>query len=314
MWVGLVVAASMDLTVRCGPAWGLMKPDRSRHATDAIQRAHLADPADVSHTMFRYEPPDEMAELISWFWIPVWSVPPGLESPQRVLQYPCSLLVITEEYARFYGVVRGLSTTTLVGDGWAVGVRFQPAAGYLLSGRPMIEFTDRHVELNEVLGELGDELTEQVRTTMRSGDPTSVESHEGAIALTGDAVRSGAPVDEEGRLVNELVEFVESHPEVVTVSQVGERFGLSERSLQRILRRRLGLSPKWLIQRRRLQEASVRLRRREPDESLAALAADLGYADHAHLSRDFRAVTGWSPAEFAAHFGVEPPLTDAPGT
>ena len=44
------------------------------------------------------------------FWIPVWSVRPGEEAEQRVLQYPVCLIVVTAEYARFYGVVPGLST------------------------------------------------------------------------------------------------------------------------------------------------------------------------------------------------------------
>jgi AraC-like DNA-binding protein len=60
------------------------------------------------------------------------------------------------------------------------------------------------------------------------------------------------------------------------------------------------LSPKWLIQRRRLQEASVRLR--SDPASLADVAADLGYADQPHFTRDFRSVTGMTPGEFAARY------------
>ena len=36
------------------------------------------------------------------------------------------------------------------------------------------------------------------------------------------------------------------------------------------------------------------------ERSLAALADDLGYADQAHFSRDFRALVGISPAAYAA--------------
>jgi AraC-like DNA-binding protein len=62
--------------------------------------------------------------------------------------------------------------------------------------------------------------------------------------------------------------------------------------------RRTGLHPKWLLQRRRLQEAAARLRSGGTD--LARLAADRGYADQAHLTRDFRTVTGLTPGQFAA--------------
>ena len=97
----------------------MMKPDR-------IERAHLRDPRDLSHTIHRYEPPADLAGLVQRFWIPVWSVEPGRDAVQRVLQYPCALLVVASDYARFYGVVSGLSTTTLIGEGWAVGVRRRP--------------------------------------------------------------------------------------------------------------------------------------------------------------------------------------------
>jgi AraC-like DNA-binding protein len=63
---------------------------------------------------------------------------------------------------------------------------------------------------------------------------------------------------------------------VVRVTQVCEQFDLSERALQRLVRRRVGLSPKWLIQRRRLHEASARLRNRPGAVTLAEVAADLG--------------------------------------
>lgn len=83
------------------------------------------------------------------------------------------------------------------------------------------------------------------------------------------------------------------------VGQVCEKFAITERTLQRLTARRIGLSPKWLIRRRRLHEAAERLADRDrPD--LARVAADLGYADQAHFIRDLRAVTGLTPGEFAA--------------
>jgi AraC-like DNA-binding protein len=272
-----------------------MKPDSDR--LDSIARAHLKDPRDASHRMHRYEAPDGFAGLLQWFWIPVWSVPPGQEAPQKVLQYPNSLVVVAQDYARFYGVVAGLSTTTLTGDGWAVGVACAPAAGFLLTGRPMAEFTDRAVDLPEVLGEPGDALTARVRTAMRD-DPADPAAHAEAVAAMCDALRPALPVDAEGELVNRLVAFVESRSDVTRVAQLGEEFALSERALQRLVHRRIGLTPKWLIQRRRLQEAAERLR--TGGTSLAEVAAGLGYADQPHFSRDFAAVTGTTPGEFAA--------------
>src|SRR5215210_4973931 len=101
------------------PAPATVTTDGAPLRSDEIERAHLKDPRDASHTMSRYPVDDEFAGLLRRFWIPVWSVPPGLEAPQKVLQYPVSLVVVSAEYARFYSVVPGLSTTTLTGEGWA---------------------------------------------------------------------------------------------------------------------------------------------------------------------------------------------------
>ena len=87
---------------------------------------------------------------------------------------------------------------------------------------------------------------------------------------------------------------------VAPVDDLCARFGVSERTLQRLLHKRIGLGPKWLIRRRRLQEAADRLR--DSGADLAGIAAELGYADQAHFTRDFRTATGMTPGEFAARF------------
>jgi AraC-like DNA-binding protein len=129
-------------------------------------------------------------------------------------------------------------------------------------------------------------------------DPHSPQAHAAARAAYGDVLRPYLPVDAEGELVNRLVAHVEQHPDVLRVAQLCEAFGLSERALQRLVSRRLGLTPKWLISRRRLHEAAERLR--TSSGSLAETAAALGYADQAHFTRDFSRVTAMTPGRFAA--------------
>lgn len=272
-------------------------PRRGPARTDLVERAHLKDPRDTSHVMSRYDPEPDLAPLVRRFWVPVWSVPPGQEAPQRVLQHPVCLLVVASGYARFYGVTSGLSTTVLTGDGWAVGVMCTPAAGFLLAGRPLAEHADRAVDVEEVLGTAGARLVARVRAAM-AGDPLAPASHAAAVAAYGEALRPLLPVDAEGELVDRVVAFVEDHDEVTRVSQVCEAFGLSERALQRLVHRRVGLTPKWLIQRRRLHDAVGRLR--AGGTTQADLAAELGYADQAHLVRDFSRVTGTTPGRFAS--------------
>jgi len=140
---------------------------------------------------------------------------------------------------------------------------------------------------------------ERVRAVM-SDNPHDVTAHRTAVAAVEGALRRFLPVDVEGELVNAAVAYIEDNPDVLRVAQVCDRFNLSERALQRLARRRLGLTPKWLIQRRRLQEAAERLR--DGSTTQAEIAAALGYADQPHLIRDFAGVTGMTPGQFAALF------------
>ncbi|MGI8901463.1 MAG: hypothetical protein ACR2HA_11170 [Nocardioides sp.] len=97
-----------------------------------------------------------------------------------------------------------------------------------------------------MLGDDGEVLVNRVRAAM-SLSPRSTGAHRLAMAAYADALRRLLPVDAEGELVNRLVTFVETRSDITRVAQVCDAFDLSERALQRLVRRRLGLTPKWLI-------------------------------------------------------------------
>jgi AraC-like DNA-binding protein len=259
---------------------------------DPTERAHLLDPSGYTPPIHRFAPSPELSPLVRRYWMPVWSLPEGQTSVQRVLQYPVCLIVVSHEYALLVGPTSGLSTQELSGSGWALGTMFQPAAGLALAGGPVERLTDQAIPLPD------QGLTDAIREAIGT-DPDDPDRQRAAVAAVESALAVHLPVDEEGLLVNAIVEYVEGDPEVHRVGQICEKFAITERTLQRLTAKRIGLSPKWLIQRRRLHEAAERLREvGRPD--LARVAADLGYADQAHFGRDFRAVTGLTPGEFAA--------------
>ncbi|MBZ9638723.1 helix-turn-helix domain-containing protein, partial [Streptomyces sp. PSKA30] len=74
--------------------------------------------------------------------------------------------------------------------------------------------------------------------------------------------------------------------------------GLSVRALQRLFSTYVGVSPKWVILRYRIHEA-LEHAGTHTDINWATLATDLGYADQAHLVRDFTATVGVSPTAYA---------------
>ncbi len=264
-----------------------------------MDRAHLTGLSRPSPPIHRYAPGSHLTDLVDRFWIPVWSL--AEPSTQSTLQHPVCLVVVSNTYARFYGVTRGRSSVTLEGDGWAVGTMLTPGAGRLLLGRSVATVTDRWVELDTVLTPDHAGLVGRVRAVMAS-DPDDADAHADAIEATEQWLATHLPVDEQGLLVNELVTWLRDHPDVTRVSDMAREVGLTERSLQRLVEQRLGLSPKWLAQRRRLHDAVEALK--AGTTGLADMAATLGYTDQAHFTHDFRTVTGMTPGEF---------LRDQPG-
>ena len=83
------------------------------------------------------------------------------------------------------------------------------------------------------------------------------------------------------------------------VDQVARSVALSERTLQRRFRREIGIGPKWVLSRFRLQEAALALER-DPDVDLGALAPRLGFYDQSHLTNTFVEMLGETPAAYAA--------------
>ena len=283
---------------RAGPVLERIRHVHENRRIDPTERAHLRDAAGYSPPIHRFAPTPGLAGLVRRYWMPVWSLPEGTRSVQRVLQYPVCLIVVSDSYALLVGPSSGLSTQELAGDGWALGTMLQPAAGSLVWGGGVDGLTDRAVPLVDAPGLDGAALVDAIRGRV-GDDPDDPDRQQAAVGAVEDALVPLLQVDEEGLLVNAVVEYVEGDSGVQRVSQVCEKFAISERTLQRMTQRRIGLSPKWLVQRRRLHEAAERLAG-EARPDLARVAAELGYADQSHFGRDFRTVTGLTPGEYAA--------------
>lgn len=267
--------------------------------THPVDRARLTERAALAPPVHRYRPADDLLGLVRHYWVPVWDLPVGSEVVEQVLQYPTCLVVIASDYARLYGVTTGLSSVTLAGRGWAVGVMLQPGAGPAVFGRGAAgDLADRHENLAG-LPHFADTIR-RVHQAM-DGSPDLADRHTSAIAAVEDALRRAPAPDGDALLLNRVVDLVESDPSLLTVADLARRCGVGERRLQRLTERFLGLSPKWLIQRRRLHEAVHQLK--HGTTALARLAADLGYTDQAHFTRDFRRVTGYAPGQFSRTLG-----------
>jgi transcriptional regulator GlxA family with amidase domain len=123
---------------------------------------------------------------------------------------------------------------------------------------------------------------------------TAYDRDELARTLRGWLLPVAAGVDDRGRLVNEACRLAEEDSALTRAADLSARLGVSSRSLERLVRGHTGMTPKWLIECRRLQHAATTLFA-SPDTDLSVLAADLGYTDYPHFSRNYHRVLGESP-------------------
>ncbi|MEO8878249.1 MAG: helix-turn-helix domain-containing protein, partial [Polyangiaceae bacterium] len=135
----------------------------------------------------------------------------------------------------------------------------------------------------------------------------SATTDEARVGLLGDFVRvhrarrhsrsqSGrnANADE----ANRIVDLARQDVTIVRVADLAARVGKGTRSIERLLREHVGVSPKWIIRRFRVQEAAARLASGAAFDA-AALAQELGYCDQAHFIHDFKSQVGRTPAQYA---------------
>jgi AraC-like DNA-binding protein len=186
-----------------------------------------------------------------------------------------------------HGVPRRHVVRVLDGLGHVFGVAFRPGGFRPWLGRPVSSLTGRRIDAREVFG---DDLPEHHTKPedMRDVVETYLTAHRPDDDPTAD-------------LVNDLVARIAAEPDLARVDLLAERTGLGVRRLQRLFADYVGVPPKWVIRRYRLREVTVRLEQ-GADLDWARLAVELGYADQAHLTRDFTAMFGEPPTRHALRY------------
>jgi AraC-like DNA-binding protein len=173
-----------------------------------------------------------------------------------------------------------------------VGARIHPAAAQILVGAPGDELAERHTPLEAIWGRAAANLREQLLETR---DP-----HRQLAVF-------------EARLLARLSTRSSVHPVVrqatrrlaagVSVREVVVESGYSHRAFIALFRRAVGLPPKVYARVLRFRRSLDILAGHGVSQTgrgplLARVAFEAGYADHAHLSRELKALSGLSPRDY----------------
>jgi AraC-like DNA-binding protein len=195
---------------------------------------------------------------------------------------------------RHHGVAGGLTVVPAVIDATTAqeGVQYalRPTAATVLLRASPVEIADRAIALPDLLGRVGDDLVDRV---LAAGSwPERFAAVDGALVrLLGGPV--GDPAVAVAPEVGEVWRRVFADGGRGRVADLAREVGWSRRHLASRFRAATGLTPKQALRVARFEAVRDSLVTR-PGRSLSTVAADHGFADQQHLSREWRALAGCS--------------------
>ncbi|MDF2834919.1 MAG: AraC family transcriptional regulator [Paenibacillus sp.] len=240
----------------------------------------------------RFEPEAALAPFVKHHWIVEWDLPVGETFLQDVIPNPCVNLVAEASGSAVYGVSSGKFTKTLSGRSRAYGVKFRPGGFYPFIKKSLSALTDGAMTFEEAFGE--PDAGARLALALRSGEPPDALIHIAEAMLLRRLPEPDADVDRLG----EMISLIQNRRDVASVDRLGREFDKGVRSLQRLFGKYVGVSPKWVIQLYRLQNAADLLDRGYSG-SWATLGAELGFYDQSHFIRAFKSMIGKTPEDYA---------------
>lgn len=160
-----------------------------------------------------------------------------------------------------------------------LGIRFRPG-----KSRPFLdlnpwELRDHHLHIDRIGGVAADVLLD----VCASANAAQVGMTKVMQRLDTIAQR----LDPRPSLIEALTEYVERQCGTVSVAELARQAALSERQLERLFQSHIGMSPKLFS--RIVRYGAIRKALAAGSHLSADLAAQFGYTDQSHLSRDYQA-------------------------
>ena len=238
----------------------------------------------------RYLPAQDLSFFIEHYWIVSWDLRGQEPYVQETLPYPSVHLVIEKDKSSVYGVETGKFARLLENKGSVFGIKFKPGAFYPFVKVPVSRFTNATISFLDVFGVDSKALEEALLAREDEGE---------MVKLAEKFLRERLPEqDTNVRVINEIIDYIIAHREITKVDDVVSQLNLNKRTVQRLFRQYVGVSPKWVIKRYRLHEVAERLAGGEVVD-WPAIVVELGYSDQAHFIKDFKTIVGRTPVEYA---------------
>jgi AraC-like DNA-binding protein len=177
------------------------------------------------------------------------------------------------------------------GPSGGVQINFSILGARLFLNQPLDALRNRSVPLDELLGPYARRLTSALQASADWDARFAILDREIGARLRA----AGALPPQVSWAWRRIIETRGR----IDIGRLVDEVGWSQRHLITRFRSDIGLSPKTMARVMRFGQAARLLRRPDRPE-LAAIAADCGYYDQSHFTRDFRAFAGVTPGELVS--------------
>ncbi len=254
-------------------------PEIVRHAVPRQLRGHVArmtgyrEPASAA--MFEVEPASLMVPVILSFGAPFRiSLGPGQDKG-------------TQESSFVAGLIASAVGISSQGGAECIQIDLTPPGAHALLGGAMGDIAARLVPIYDILGPEGEALRQRLG---------NVESWPDRFRLT-EAFLAGKFRHAASPVALAAWKHLGGDDQPGRIDALAADLGVSRRHLTRVFRQHFGLGPKSVMRIRRFEQACAMVRQ-QIRPGIADIAAACGYADQAHMTREFRDLGGAPPLAF----------------
>lgn len=169
-----------------------------------------------------------------------------------------------------------------------LGVRFFPHTFYCFWSGPVNQFNDLSIEASGVLSGGFNGIARIIESEEDTATQIRILEEFFLKKLNYKLI------DPKHKLLEYAVRTI-YHREVNSINDLTRDLGVQERTLQRLFKERVGISPKFFLKIVRFQKTFKYLKR---NCNLTSISYECGYFDQAHFIRDFKFFTGCTPSEY----------------
>jgi AraC-like DNA-binding protein len=235
-------------------------------------------------------PPRDLADFVACTWVRLVRCAHGAMT-DSILPDGCADIMVYDDEPPYVAGPDATTRRVVLLDGLAiVGIRLRPGACRAVLGCSAAEIVNGGAWLRDIVKSGGRLHRMMLAAPTRSS----------RLAVLEDWVREAlVGATDNDRAVIAACRLLSARSRT-DVGEVARRLDWNARMIHRQFLAACGYGPKHFHRIMRIQEA-LRLARNEvASRRLADLAATAGYADQAHMTRDFRAITGFTPSAYFA--------------